>query len=58
MNEFDFLSMVYYNEVVVKEDRLDELRRLVDQYGLDWVLLRYPNLSASDIQEITRGRYL
>lgn len=58
MNEFDFLSMVYYNEVVAKEENLNELSRLVDRYGLDWVLLRYPNLSASDIQEITRGCYL
>ena len=53
MNEFDFLSMVYYNEVVAKEERITSLCRLADRYGLDWVLANYPDLTAEEIREIS-----
>lgn len=57
MNEFDFLSMVYYNEVVAKQERIDEYRRLARRHGIEWVVQNYPELDASEIEEIVRGLY-
>ena len=57
MNEFDFLSMVYYNEVVAKQEKIDEYRRLAKRHGIEWVVQNYPELNASEIEEIVRGIY-
>ena len=48
----DFLEMVYYNEVIVKEERIEKLQKLAAQYGLDWVIQNHPELSDADIQAI------